>query len=1177
MNRRRPSAAARSVRAALACLVAWGMWGATTAPPASAAPYSTAAVVEDSSPARPAREAAGAPDAATDRAPAPRAARPAAPSGPRIVNPADDTLIAWVGPTQPPTLLTLQQAFNAAAAGDTVHVVPDAYVFTKTLTVPRQVTLTSASDTVITALFSVTGTGLTVSGVTFEPTAASKTVITVAATSADTVLDGVRITNTANLASVTGIAFAGTPATGRTVEDYVFDNGDNAANGTSTGISAGNTTAVVVREAKITGVTRGYFMSTAATGVGPRFSQVEIAAPQQGVLLGRTTGAAFTDVSVTGTSLAGSYGINLGGSTGVVLTDSTVTGYAYGIATAAATTGEGPRMTRVTVDVVGTTGISLGATTGARLTDVTVTGAPGSTGIGIDLARATSVTLDDPRVSGVRTGIRQVWVRTAGHPLDGPVVTGGALTDVATGIMVANNTGFRIDGTRLALVAGASGGGGIGIGGYENTDVRITGVTVEGYENPDDARRGSAAVRFYYSDHITVENSSFTDGANAFYWDMTTDVTVTDVTVRGIAWWATYTESVIRLTVQDSTFTDNEGVANLTINPSASADGLDRIQNSSDITFVDNELTDNPTGVLFPYGGDTLDYLRNTVRGDPAAYVVYAVPAHHVTVNDNEIEFTPLAENAAAVRAGTALENLDPATFPHTPEDQQSRSSSGIDVLGNVFTGPGPMIQLGEKDGTWRVMRDTVLVRGNVFPEDSVAIRTFPNAETGQDANTDNDMIDGVVAVDARDATAPPAAARQEVGQRGNNDWGSPCGPRVTVGDTYTPADTLVYDGGGAWIHETREPQVLYPRRCADVGLGVTKTADAEAYVPGRPLTYTVTVTNTGPQDAHAVRVVDPLPAALTDVGWTCTAEGAASACAEPSGTGDLDTTVDVAAGGSVTFTLTGTPAADTTEDLANTVTVTPGAGTEDPGCDPNCTAETVTPRAPTTGDVAVVKEDAATGEPLAGAVLRLWEETNGVPGLQDTGPDPDTGIGAPCTTGADGTCRRTVPTGTYYWQETAAPEGYELPADPVFGPLVLTEENAATGVTVTARNTATAVRGAVQVLKTDAKSGDPLAGAVFDLWRETNGVPGLQTRAVGSAPADTRVNGGGCATDEEGVCLFDDLPTGEYYVRETAVPDGYVLPANPVNGPYEITDANADEPVHVRVANTRGEPPKVV
>lgn len=109
-------------------------------------------------------------------------------------------------------------------------------------------------------------------------------------------------------------------------------------------------------------------------------------------------------------------------------------------------------------------------------------------------------------------------------------------------------------------------------------------------------------------------------------------------------------------------------------------------------------------------------------------------------------------------------------------------------------------------------------------------------------------------------------------------------------------------------------------------------------------------------------------------------------------------------------------------------------------------------------GDVTVIKEDGATGNPLAGGSFQLWEETNGIPGLQSTGGDPDTGIGDPCTTGADGTCTRTLPTGVYYWHETQAPPGYDLPADPVFGPLVLTEENIAEGVTVTAENTPTPV-----------------------------------------------------------------------------------------------------------------------
>ncbi|MER7821176.1 SpaA isopeptide-forming pilin-related protein [Streptomyces sp. NPDC096097] len=132
------------------------------------------------------------------------------------------------------------------------------------------------------------------------------------------------------------------------------------------------------------------------------------------------------------------------------------------------------------------------------------------------------------------------------------------------------------------------------------------------------------------------------------------------------------------------------------------------------------------------------------------------------------------------------------------------------------------------------------------------------------------------------------------------------------------------------------------------------------------------------------------------------------------------------------------------------------GQGCPPPRCDggpPGCEG----PGEPL-GDITVIKEDATTGAPLAGALFQLWEETNGIPGLQTIGADPDTSIGGSCTTAADGTCTVTLPTGVYYWLETQAPPGYDLPANPVYGPLVLTEENITEGLTVIADNTLTPV-----------------------------------------------------------------------------------------------------------------------
>ncbi|MFJ6940430.1 collagen binding domain-containing protein [Streptomyces sp. NPDC101132] len=224
----------------------------------------------------------------------------------------------------------------------------------------------------------------------------------------------------------------------------------------------------------------------------------------------------------------------------------------------------------------------------------------------------------------------------------------------------------------------------------------------------------------------------------------------------------------------------------------------------------------------------------------------------------------------------------------------------------------------------------------------------------------------------------------------------------------------------------------------------------------------------------------------------------------------------------------------------------------------------------PRTGSVSVVKTDRETGRPLPGAVFQLWRETNGRPGLQETAEDPDTRVGEPCTTGTSGTCSRSgLPLGDYYWQETRAPEGYQLLAPAVSGPHRLTAQQADQGVTVTLANQRT--RGRIGILKKDAHSGRVLRGAVFELWRESNDRPGLQTAGDG---ADTKV-GPACATGSDGRCDFTGLVLGAYYLRETAVPEGYRLPDNPVSGAYVLTGDNAEAGITVTLENRRGEPDK--
>ncbi len=69
----------------------------------------------------------------------------------------------------------------------------------------------------------------------------------------------------------------------------------------------------------------------------------------------------------------------------------------------------------------------------------------------------------------------------------------------------------------------------------------------------------------------------------------------------------------------------------------------------------------------------------------------------------------------------------------------------------------------------------------------------------------------------------------------------------------------------------------------------------------------------------------------------------------------------------------------------------------------------------------------------------------------------------------------------------------------------------------------------------------------------------------------------GDCVTARSGRCFFDGNRIGTYYLVEKDVPEGYVLPRNPVFGPYQLTlrNASAKAGLIVKIANKRGEPCK--
>ncbi len=134
-----------------------------------------------------------------------------------------------------------------------------------------------------------------------------------------------------------------------------------------------------------------------------------------------------------------------------------------------------------------------------------------------------------------------------------------------------------------------------------------------------------------------------------------------------------------------------------------------------------------------------------------------------------------------------------------------------------------------------------------------------------------------------------------------------------------------------------------------EADLSITKDDGVTTYTPGLDATYTIVVSNAGPGPVGAAEISDPLPAGVTNATWTCGNETGGAVCAVPSGTGAINTTANLPAGSSVTYTLSlGVPASQT-GDFTNTATVTAPDGITDPDLSNNEASDTDTMEPPPT------------------------------------------------------------------------------------------------------------------------------------------------------------------------------------------------------------------------------------
>jgi uncharacterized repeat protein (TIGR01451 family) len=166
--------------------------------------------------------------------------------------------------------------------------------------------------------------------------------------------------------------------------------------------------------------------------------------------------------------------------------------------------------------------------------------------------------------------------------------------------------------------------------------------------------------------------------------------------------------------------------------------------------------------------------------------------------------------------------------------------------------------------------------------------------------------------------------------------------------------------------------------------LQITNTDGQTNAAPGAPLTYTIVVSNAGPNGVTGAGVADTFPGTLSGVTFTAAATGGAAGFTA-SGSGDINDTANLPSGSTITYTVQATLSAAATGTLANTATVGVPAGVTDNNLANNSATDTdtVAPQA----DLQITNTDGQTNA-APGALLTYTIV------VSNAGPNDVTGAG---------------------------------------------------------------------------------------------------------------------------------------------------------------------------------------
>lgn len=164
--------------------------------------------------------------------------------------------------------------------------------------------------------------------------------------------------------------------------------------------------------------------------------------------------------------------------------------------------------------------------------------------------------------------------------------------------------------------------------------------------------------------------------------------------------------------------------------------------------------------------------------------------------------------------------------------------------------------------------------------------------------------------------------------------------------------------------------------------LSITKDDGVTSAIPGSQITYTITASNTGPNDVTGATVADTFPAELLNCSTTCASTAPNSCTAGPVAGNLNDTMVDLVSGGSVVYTAVCDIDVFATGTLSNTATVS--SATVDPNMGNNSATDGDTVLSDLTADLSVTKTSDNSVPAVPGGLITYTIMA------QNNGPDID-------------------------------------------------------------------------------------------------------------------------------------------------------------------------------------------